>query len=305
MRCTNCGLPLSPSRTTTNCPRCGAPLNALQGAQQQQQPEQSGWEGGMGGASPQPQQSLWGQGNTPVPGSYSPFPQPNQGGLNANRMGGFGDAPQQSPLSPRRPYSPQQNSKITPKLMFIVAGLFVVLAALLLGLVFILGSANSGNTSPNTASTNTNTAGSHATATTASATPTDASTTPDANASPTASGTAYPGQKYIDGAQMAMGINKQTLQATNPTTTFKAGSEMYVVFNLHPPSQGGAVCSYWYLAGKQVTSYPFAVKAGSHASYTFATYGSAGQAYVELYWASTKSCSDQVLAQHIEFTVTA
>src|SRR6185437_9834951 len=96
------------------------------------------------------------------------------------------------------------------------------------------------------------------TATTASTTPTAASSTPDAGATPT--GTAYPGQQYIDGAQMAMGINKQTLQATNPTTTFKVGSAMYVVFNLHPPTQGGAVCSYWYLGGKQVTSYPFAVK---------------------------------------------
>lgn len=300
MRCTNCGLPLSPSRTMTNCPRCGAPLNAFQGAQpQQQQLDQAGWEGGMGGVG---QQNPWGQGNSPMPNAYSPFPQPNQGGLDANRVSGGGL--QQSPLSPRRPYTPPPKSKTNPRLLFIVAGLFVFLAAMLLGLVYILGSSNSGNSPQNnTANTGQNTPSSQATTTPAGVTPTTDTTTPDANASPT--GTVYPGQQYIDGAQMAAGVDKTTLQPQNPTTTFTVGSSMYVVFNLHPPSTGGAVCSYWYLGGTQVTSYPFAVKGTSRISYTYAKYGSAGQGYVELYWASDKTCSDKVLAQHVDFTVTA
>ncbi len=300
MRCMNCGLPLSPSRTMTNCPRCGASLNMFQGAQQQQQPfEQSGWEGNMGGAG---QQNPWGQGSSSSSSPYSPFPQQNQGGPNANRVGGFSGGLEQSPLSPGRPYTPQK-SKMNPRLLFIIAGLFVFLAAMLLGLVYILGSSNSGSPSPNTANTNPNTTSNSATATPVSATPTTSASTPDPNATP--AGTAYPGQQYIDGAQMATGVNKTTLAPTNPTTTFKVGSSMYVVFNLHPPTQGGAVCSYWYLGGNQVTSYPFAVKGSSRASYTYATYGSAGQGYVELYWASSKSCSDKVLAQHVDFTVTA
>lgn len=301
MRCTNCGLPLSPSRTMTNCPRCGAPLNALQGAPQQQQFEQPTWEGSMGGAG---QQNPWGQGNASAPSPYSPFPPQNQGDLNANRAGGFGDGLPQSPLAPRRPYAQQSKSKANPRLLFIVAGLFVFLAAMLLGLVYVLGSANSGNNSQNnTANTGQNTPSSQVTTTPAGVTPTTDTTTPDANASPT--GTAYPGQQYIDGAQMAAGVDQKTLQPQNPTTTFTAGASMYVLFNLHPPSQGGAVCSYWYLGGTQVTSYAFVVKGTSRVSYTYAKYGSAGQGYVELYWASSKSCSDKVLAQHVDFTVTA
>ena len=305
MKCMNCGLPLSPARVLANCPRCGAPLNTPQGAQQpQQQPQQQFEQPGWGGAGPQ--NNPWGQGNTPVPGSYSsPFLPQNQGGLSANRSGGQGDGP--APFAPRRSFSPSSISKMNPRLLLIVAGLFVFLAAMLLGLVYILSSSHSGGTSPTTASTNahSSTANStQATATQAGSTPA-ATSTPDASASPTDTGTAYPGQQYIDGAQMAAGVDQQTLQATGPTTTFKVGSPMYVVFKLHPPSQGGAVCSYWYLGGKQVTAYPFPIKGGSHGSYTYATYGSAGQAYVELYWASDKSCSDKVLAQHVDFTVTA
>lgn len=303
MRCMNCGLPLSPERNLANCPRCGASLNAFQGAQQQQQSDQAGW-GNMGGA---PQQSSWGQ--TPPPGPFSPFTQQNQGGPTTPMNSGFnsevGSGLQQSPLSPRRPYTPPPSGKSNPRLLFMAAGLCVLLAAMLLGLIYILGSSGSGNPSQ-TANTNSNTPASNTGTTPASASPTAVdTTTPTADASPTASGTAYPGQQYIDGAQMAEGVNKKTLQPTNPTTTFKVGAAMYVVFKLHPPSQGGAVCAYWYLNGNQVTPFAFAVKSTSHASYTYATYGSAGPAYVELYWASSTSCTDKVLAQHVDFTVTA
>jgi hypothetical protein len=283
----------------------GTPQGVQQPQQQfEQQPQQQFEQPGWGGASPQ--NNLWGQGNTPVPGSYSsPFLPQNQGGLNANRFGGSGDRPQQASFTPNRPFSPSTISKMNPRLLFIVAGLFVFLAAMLLGLVYVLGASHGGGSPSTASSTNTNSHGvAQATATQASSTPTASSSTPDASASPTDTGTAYPGQQYIDGAQMTAAVDQQTLQATSPTTTFKVGSPMYVVFNLHPPSQGGAVCAYWYLGGNQVTSFTSAVKATSHGSYTYATYGSAGQAYVELYWASDKSCSDKVLAQHVNFTVT-
>lgn len=303
MRCMNCGLPLSPERNLSNCPRCGASLNALQGVQQQQF-DQAGW-GNMGGASQQPS---WGQ--TPPPGPFSPFTQQNQGGpttpMGSGFNSGMGSGMQQSPLAPRRPYAPPQGKRSNPRLLFMAAGLCVLLAAMLLGLIYILGSSGSGNPSPSTANTNSNTPGSSTATAPASASPTAAdTTTPTADASPTASGTAYPGQQYIDGAQMSAGVNKQTAQPVNPTTTFKAGATMYVTFKLHPPSQGGAVCAYWYLNGNQVVLYPLAVKGSNHANFTYATYGSAGPAYVELYWASNTSCSDKVLAQHVDFTVTA
>lgn len=308
MRCMNCGLPLSPERNMASCPRCGAALNALQGVQQQQQQfEQAGW-GNMGGAS---QPSPWGQ--VASPGPYNSFTQAglqNQSGPNAPTVAGFNNNPgsglHQSPLSPRRPYAPPPKNKSNPRLLFMAAGLCVLLAAMLLGLIYMLASSGSGSPpSQNTASTNSGTTTHSTPATQAGASPTAADATPTVDSSPTATGTAYPGQQYIDGAQMATGVDKTTLQPQTPTTTFKVGSSMYVVFNLHPPGQGGFVCSYWYLNGNQVISYPLPVKGSSHISYTYATYGSAGSAYVELYWASNKSCSDKILAQHVDFTVSA
>jgi hypothetical protein len=270
----------------------------MQGAPQQQQ----GWESNMGGGG---QQNPWGQqGGGSMPGSFSPFPPQNPGspGL-MNRAGGPGNDLPQSPLAPRRPSYATPTRKNNSRLLFVVAGLCVFLAAMLLGLIYVLGSANSGNNSPNTANTGQNTPAAGTTATAAATATTDAGSTPEANASPT--GTAYPGQQYIDNAQLAGNVDKKTLQPENPATSFKTGAAIYVIFSLHPPSSGGAVCSYWYLGGKQITQYVFAVKGTQHASYTYAIYGSAGNAYVELYWASSKSCSDKVLAQHVDFTVTA
>lgn len=301
MRCMNCGLPLSPERNLTNCPRCGAALNVLQGAPQQQQFEQAGW-GNMGGM---PQQNPWGQAASP--GAYNTFPQqeqPGQFGSGSARMAGFnggmGSGFQQTP-PPRRPYT-LEKSKSNPRLLFVVAGLCVILGAVLLGVVAMIASSSRGS-SPNTAQTSQNTTSTQQPS--ASPTTSGAEASPTVSDSPTATGTAYPGQQYIDGAQMATGVDKQTMQPQQPTTTFKVGSNMYVTFNLHPPSQGGAVCSYWYLNGNQVTSYASAAKPSSRASYTYAIYSNAGSAYVELYWASDKSCSDKVLAQHVDFTVTA
>jgi len=131
-------------------------------------------------------------------------------------------------------------------------------------------------------------------------TPTTASTATVA-LSPTAN--VYPGQQYIYNAQMASAIDPKSLQPTQLTTTFKTNQNIYVTFQLHPP-QSGAYCLIWYLNGKQVTSFSHAVSASSRLSYAYAIYGGAGAAYVEIYWASTKQCTDQLLAQHVDFTVT-
>lgn len=300
MRCTNCGLPLSPTSNASNCPRCGAPLNAFQGAAQQQF-EQAGW--GNGGGMP-PQQTPWGQAASP--GSFNAFPQQgqfNQGGFNSPGMSGFNQNMGASPMVPRRPAPPPQR-KATPRTLFMVAGLCLFVGALILGLVAVLSFSGNGKGSPNTANNNGNGAQPQATSATQAAAPTStASASPTAGASPTATGTAYPGQQYVYGAQMVASA-PTSAQQQQPATSFKVGSNMYVVFSVHPPSQGGVVCSYWYLNGNQVTTYPQQIKSTSTFSYTYAIYSSPGQAYVELYWASDKTCADKVLAQHVDFTVT-
>jgi hypothetical protein len=183
-----------------------------------------------------------------------------------------------------------------------VAGLFVIAAGLILGVVAILAFSGNGGTSPNTASVGTQAP----TSTPQTAISPTVGASPSPGVSPAATGTPYPGQQYLDGAQMVVSLPSGA-QQPQPTTTFKVGNNMYVTFQLHPPAAGGAVCSYWYLNGNPnpVTTFQQAVKAGSRSSYTYAIYGSAGQAYVELYWASDKTCADKMLAQHVDFTVTA
>ena len=323
MKCTNCGLPLSPTRTTTNCPRCGTPISTFQ---QQPFEQQAGW-GNAGGMPQQPfeQQAGWGNAGgvppqnpwTQVASTTAPKTGFNQGvagqnGLNGSPRPGL----QQSSLPPRRPYE-QQKKRKNAQIMFIIAGLCVVLSALILIFVAVMGSGNSGSP-PATANTNTNTTNAStatasasqptATPTTAQTdvTPTSTASTPTTDGTPGANGTPYPGQQYISNAQMAAGVDNATLQPQNPTTTFKSGSNMYVIFSLSPPSTGGEVCLNWYLNGTQITQSNFPVKGTSKGSYAYAVFGagSSGSAYVELYWATDSSCANETLAQHIDFTVT-
>ena len=72
MRCTSCGMPLSPNRSSANCPRCGTPLQNVQKATATltpQQFDQSGW----GQPLSNPGIDTW---NQPVQAPYAPFAAP-------------------------------------------------------------------------------------------------------------------------------------------------------------------------------------------------------------------------------------
>ncbi len=103
---------------------------------------------------------------------------------------------------------------------------------------------------------------------------------------------------------MASAIDQKTEKPTQLATTFKTNQKIYVTFQLHPAGQSGAVCLLWYLNGRQVTSYNFATGKYDIPSYSYAIYGSTGAGTVEVYWASSTSCSDKQLAQRVDFTVT-
>ncbi|GAC1566250.1 MAG: hypothetical protein NVS3B14_07210 [Ktedonobacteraceae bacterium] len=93
-------------------------------------------------------------------------------------------------------------------------------------------------------------------------------------------------------------------QAAQPATTFKVNQKVYVLFNINSGGQSGAICLIWYLNGKASFNYAFAVGAHTTSSYAYASYGTPGPAYVELYWASDTSCTNPALARHVDFTVT-
>ena len=302
MRCTNCGLPLSPSRAQSNCPRCGFALSS--GQEVEQLPfDQPSW--GAMGATPQ-HYNPWGQQTSTPPYQQSfnqQWPQ-NQFGAMPGQLsetpapGTLRSGFPQANMARRRPIPPAPK-KTNAGLRVALVGLIV--ATIVLGLVAALGLSGLGKSPANQSNAPTTT-----TTQQASASPTATSApSATANATATGTGTTTPGQTFVDSAQMMTGPDPTTAQ---PASSFIVGSKMYVTFKVHPQSQAGEVCIYWYLNGQalQGANATVDVHAGSasHTSYAWSVYSNAGSAYVELYWANDATCANQVLAQHVDFTVT-
>ncbi len=292
MRCTSCGFPILPSSTATNCPRCGTLTNSSQKAAStpaQSQFQQVNWgtEGVVdAGAQTPPPNYQWAQ-NVQGPPTYSPPPQSGQMWLP-------GQVSQSEYLAgPPPTFTPQPASRLT-KLGFVVAGLCILTGGLILIFVYFLASGLPGNNSSNSATTNSTPV--------VLSTPT---TAPTATAIPSTTATIYPGQQYINHAQMSTAVDPNSMQPTQLTTRFKTDQRIYVSFQLHPPGHSGAFCVKWYLNSRQIANFSLPVRATSTYSYAYSIYGGTGAAYVELYWASTIQCTDQVLAQHVDFTVTS
>jgi len=273
MKCTACGLPLSPSRNNASCPRCGTPVNV--------------------GVSASPQDRQWGQ-SAPSPSFQpsmvqTPVSQPGQ--MWATGPNGMQRPGPQFPMQqpPRRPF---RNTPVG----FIIAGICVLTGGILLLVVFFLAMGQPGNT-PTTANNTSTPVSTHAASSPAAVTPSPA-------VSPSPSTTSFPGQQYINNAQMSS-VQPSASQPVQPATTFKVNQTLYVAFNINSGGQGGEICLNWYLNGKSSFTYKFAVGAHTTSSYAQAIYGTPGSAYVELYWANDASCTNEVLAQHVDFTITA
>ena len=301
------------------CPRCQAALGSgppsTRGASPQQL-EQAWGRGTIVGAPPQVEQR-----SAPLPqpqweAPSSPpslqTPQPNQmwppgpaqpptnsrangerpgRPFQSDRVGAFHHPPDARPLAGTRSYY-DRSRKVNPG--FIVAGICVVTGALILIFVSFMVAVLQNN--PSTSNTSTPTS--------PDSTPTSIQPSSTMTLSPAPT---YPGQQYIDNAQMATAVDTNTAKPIQLTTIFKAGQKMYVTFNIHPAGHNGAVCLRWYLNAFQIldADYSFEVTPNNTAGYSYAFYGpgSTGAAYVEIYWASTKACGDKVLAQHVDFTV--
>lgn len=331
MKCSMCGFPLSPSRTS--CPRCGASYAAAneqmvqgattsQGSASQQPPFMNvGQNVHAGGAyvdiaTPQP---AW---NNPSPQiTPSAFPSGENGAYNyynqANLYGqeeqhGYVAEQQQGqfyssqtaagePLLggygalPQTPYAQLHDGQRarSPRLGFTIAGLCLICGALILVFVYFLA-ADLNATSSRTSLTSTTT-----------------TNAPTAQPSPTPSPTpTFPGQQYISNAQMASKVDTTTAQPIILATTFKAGQRIYVTFNVHTPNNGaGGVCLLWYLDGQSLPGSAFAFPVSSSTSaYSYSAIKTAGAGTVEVYWTASPqpSCSDpnKVLGTRLQFTVT-
>lgn len=239
---------------------------------------------------------------TPTPTAIPISPSPTPGMVES--IGNNQSNPSLPPLrttgntyAPANTFERRRAGRVKRNLGFIVATIFVATGALLLVLVYILAL---GLPMHNALSALT---GTPQATRSILPTPTTAASTPTALPTPTTS--AFPGQQYINSPQMASAINFNTAQPIQITTTFKVNQRIYVTFAIQPNGKSGAICLYWFLNNHAVTQFPFPVTAAARAAYSYAIYGSTGNGYVEIYWASTTACSDRILAQHVTFTVTA
>lgn len=294
MRCTSCGLPLSPSNTSLNCPRChsavvpgGKPVAVYSAFPPVEQ-------------TPLPQAGqMWQSDPTPPP---LPTPEPMEAAVRGNNASDRREGHSASTLPGRQAkmYSKptpvmQVHTRGTSNAGLIVAGLCVITGGLILVFVYFmaLGLPAASTTGADTV-----------TPTTSSNTLPSATAAPSVTVMPSTTVGTFPGQQYIDNAQMASLINTNTAQPLQTASRFKVNQKIYVTFTIHPNGKSGAVCLIWYLNSRVVTQYPFAVATTANAGYSYAVYGGTGNAYVDIYWASSTICSDKILAQQVNFTVT-
>lgn len=298
MKCTSCGMPLSPSRAATQCPRCGAPLALGNGQRATANIAQGSASWGSAGGAPF---------QAPSPANYQPqsapgaiYPTP--GGMETNGTPGQvwlprPDTPSGAPFYHPQPGSPSPfpqppqppTGRHNARIGFIAAGLCVFAGGLLLVFVYFMAIGLPGN-GANTSITPT-IPGGH--------TPT---VIPSPSNTPVSTATVYPGQQYIDTVQLSSAAPSST-QPVQPVTSAKVNQKIYVTFHIHPGGKSGAVCFAWYLNGQHAFDAQIPVSPSSKSSYVYGIYGSPGQARVDLYWASSGSCTDKVLAQSISFPV--
>lgn len=324
MKCNNCGLPLSPERRYTNCPRCGAATSSVPGAQtvgSQQSWGQSN-EFQQGGNMPlPPNNNAWGVSPSPyTPPAQSGWNQPYPGNQPMNQPQ-FDSGWQQQPFG-TQPSQPQgqwgQQAPYTPPLQnaanrtnkgFMKAAILIIVGAIILLAVFI-GILTTKNHQASTAnqtspSNNTNTNQTAVDKKTPTASPATATPGAKPTATPTPAGN-FPGKAFIDQPQTATKVDQTTGLVVTPSKTFTIKQNIYIDFQIHAQGKDGAVCLVWYLNKQPVSNYSFDVKAKgtTQVAYAYSVYNLPGSAYVEMYWASNTTCADKQLAQHSDFTVT-
>jgi len=324
MKCIHCGMPLESTRTQVNCPRCGMSttpgqesmeFSGSQGLIPAHQvgyahgehtlgssagdlqaghaalphTQSSGWEPLVLRTQPQAATTTtWEPSSTILPQS-TPSSQTQPAWQYDSEH--LSNRPRMEPRKRKRPGT-------SSNIGLVVAGLCVFTSALILIFVYFMATGLS-NDAPGTESV----ISQASTATTIVPSPSPVSS-PTVAASSTP-GT-LPGEQFIDNAQMASAIDFSTAKVTTPASTFSVNQKVYVTFDLHPNSQAGAACLTWYLNGKKIAHFEFAVPPSiSRSVYSYEVYKAAGAGSVHIYWASSIACTDKLLAQEVNFSVTS
>lgn len=323
MKCIHCGLPLSPTCAQVNCPRRGMSTTPGEGSVEISGPQDiipaHEAQGGYAhsehtpsrgdedlrasqAALSHPQGSGW---EPPIAGIQTPAPTITTWEPSSSILQQSTHLLQVQPdlqhdlehLSNRPRMEPRKRKH--PELSFniglTVAGLCVFTSALILIFVYFMALGLS-NDAPGRGISQASTA-------------TTIASSPSSISSPTAvissTPATLPGAQFIDHAQTASAIDFGKAKATTPASKFSVNQKIYVTFNLHSNIQAGAACLSWYLNGKKIAHNEFAVPAGmSRSAYAYLVYQEPGAGSVRISWASSIACSDKLLAQEVNFSVT-
>ena len=177
---------------------------------------------------------------------------------------------------------------------FIVAGVCVTGAALILLFVYFMAIGLSNNTPAGDLGT------SLAPTVTSSL---NSTSTPILTPTTSATAIDLPADGFITKAETAGAVDPTTSKAIDPATTFRVNQKIYITLHLHLAGQTGAVCLLWYLDGKETSHSEFSIGPTENVAYSYTIYTQAGAGYVDVYWASTTDCADKLLAQHVVFNV--
>jgi len=330
MRCSQCGLPLSPART--NCPRCTTPVGDSEketeikyGAPLLLQNTISSYEEGDNQQQTQEEQSS----SSTLIQQYATIDKPplqiytqqakKQEEQQNLRLFPLTPAPV-SALPEAAGWMKTENAKpraipkargfsdlvsILPesakgtRLGFTVAGLCMGIGALILIFVFIMAQSLAAidNAAIQAANQRNRERAAMAVPTLSRMpSPTTSSATP-----------MPPGSKYIDNIQIGTTINMNSVVITQATKNFKAGQRIYITMNVNRTGYQGAVCLDWYVQNVYITHYAFPTTADPNlphsTAWSYAALASQGAGHVDVSWATSTICADKVLAQRVDFNV--
>jgi hypothetical protein len=332
MRCSNCGMPLSPIHT--QCPRCGTPRNKLGGKIRLARPTPSSPQAPLSplqnppvvpvaqswDISPLPPPSLpvedqllfpgqEGEGNAPLatipstpPLFSSEIPPQAAIQLPTTDKSHISGIPMQMQMQSTNTQAGSLQTRKPPrtKLGFTVAGACMALSAGILVFVYILTQNPTlmGSLTPqtNTTTVNHNQKTQNDTAPLPTITPTANAATP----TPTASSA-----QYIDNVRLTTAVNTATGEPIDQRAVFHIGQPIYVTLTLHPLAYNGAVCLKWTV---NAASIPYNTQVGSSPlaqtnAYFYFKPQAIGNGSVEVSWSATTACINTLPIQRIPFQV--
>jgi hypothetical protein len=290
MNCTSCGANLQPG--TTVCPVCGTPVPYNANPSSGSSPFDPTVASSPYGGTPPPSTAYGppSYGTPPPPNPYPynapPPPQQNFYGAPPPQQGGFVMPPPQQQggfvMPPPQQMYPAQPPPRRSRLGLILGIIALVLVVACAGISFAVyqGIKQAGTTINSSL-----------------ATVTSLANTPTVG-------------KTIDPAAAAIIKNPQTSSAidnnlapTKPTTTFSTSQDVYVTFDISSNGQDGYIEAKWYQNGQLLSTKQFHHTASNDVGYFSRAFTNSGDGVAEIYWCTKADCSDEQLAQIVNFTV--